>query len=66
MIHIQFTPREQEIIALITKATLRKNIADRLKISIKTVDVHLQNIHKKTGSTTMSELLLFVSTSSFI
>ncbi|MDR0792767.1 MAG: LuxR C-terminal-related transcriptional regulator [Chitinophagaceae bacterium] len=65
MIYKQFTPREKEIIALIAKATLRKNIADRLRISIKTVDTHLQSIHKKTGSTTMSELMLFASSYQF-
>jgi DNA-binding NarL/FixJ family response regulator len=55
----QFTPREREILALVAKATLRKKIAHELSISIRTVDTHLQSIHKKTNTTTMGELILF-------
>ena len=49
---VQFTSREKEILALVAKATLRKNIANQLQISIHTVDCHLQSIHKKTNTTT--------------
>ena len=55
-----FTPREKEVLGLVAKARLRKSIASELDISIHTVDAHLQSIHKKTGTTTMAELILFV------
>lgn len=58
----QFTQRENEILKLVAKATLRKNIATELEISIHTVDCHLQSIHKKTNTTTMAELILFIAT----
>jgi LuxR family transcriptional regulator, positive regulator of biofilm formation len=57
----KFTSREHQIVALIAKATLRKNIASQLEISIHTVDTHIQSIHKKTNTTTIAELLLFVA-----
>ncbi len=59
----QFTQRELDILHLVAKATLRKNIADQLQMSIHTVDTHLRSIHKKTNTTTMAELVLFVSMS---
>ncbi len=56
----QFTPREEQILSLIAKATLRKNIAKELGMSIRTVDCHIQSIHKKTNTSTTAELLLFL------
>ena len=56
-----FTQREQDILHLVAKATLRKHIAYQLNMSIHTVDTHLRSIHKKTNTTTMAELVLFVS-----
>jgi DNA-binding CsgD family transcriptional regulator len=41
------TPREKEVIGLIAMGYLRKEIADRLKISIFTVNAHCDNIYKK-------------------
>lgn len=58
-----FTAREGEILQLIAKATLRKNIADQLRMSIHTVDTHLRSIHKKTNTTTMAELMLYIISS---
>lgn len=58
-----FTVREKEVLQLIAKATLRKNIADQLNMSIHTVDTHLRSIHQKTKTTTMGELMLFIMSS---
>ena len=43
----KLTAREQEILALLAKGYLNKEISDRLKISANTVGVHLQHIYEK-------------------
>jgi DNA-binding NarL/FixJ family response regulator len=43
------TPRELEVLKLIAEANTSKEIADKLFISIKTVDRHRQNILEKLG-----------------
>jgi DNA-binding NarL/FixJ family response regulator len=43
----QLTKREQEILSLLSKGFLYKEIADRLRISPNTVGVHLQNVYEK-------------------
>lgn len=58
---LYFTPRELEVLQLIAKATLRKNIAAELHISIHTVDAHLRSIHRKTDTASMAELLLYLA-----
>lgn len=63
---MKFTPRELQIMQLVAKATLRKRIASQLHMSIHTVDTHLRSIHKKTNTTTMAELVLFVATNELI
>jgi DNA-binding NarL/FixJ family response regulator len=41
------TKREQEILTLLSKGFLYKEIADQLRISPNTVRVHLQNVYEK-------------------
>lgn len=41
------TPREREILQLIAEGHLHHQIAERLSISVRTVDTHRQNIMKK-------------------
>ncbi len=41
------TKREQEILALLAKGFLYKEIADQLQISINTVRVHIQKVYEK-------------------
>jgi DNA-binding NarL/FixJ family response regulator len=43
----QLTTREQEILSLLSKGFLYKEIADQLQISLNTVRVHLQNVYEK-------------------
>jgi DNA-binding CsgD family transcriptional regulator len=46
---IKLTPRETEILELIISAELSSSeIAERLQISVGTVDTHRKNLHKKT------------------
>lgn len=41
------TKREQEILSLLAKGFLYKEIADQLQISLNTVRVHIQNVYEK-------------------
>jgi len=41
------TKREQEILSLLAKGFLYKEIADQLQISINTVRIHIQNVYEK-------------------
>jgi DNA-binding NarL/FixJ family response regulator len=50
------TPRELEVLKLIAEANTSKEIADKLYISIKTVDRHRQNILVKLGMRDRVEL----------
>jgi DNA-binding NarL/FixJ family response regulator len=50
------TPRELEVLKLIAEAHTSKEIADKLFISIKTVDRHRQNILEKLGMRDRVEL----------
>ena len=53
------TDREQEIVGLIVEAAGNKEIADRLRISEKTVKNHLTNIYDKLGVSGRLELAMF-------
>ena len=53
-----FSQREKEIMAHIGKLN-RKEIANTLFISIKTVDFHLKNLRDKTNTSSTSELVRF-------
>jgi two-component system nitrate/nitrite response regulator NarL len=54
-----FTNREHDILICVSTANQRKKIADVLKISIHTVDVHLRNLYKKTSTHSFAELALW-------
>jgi DNA-binding NarL/FixJ family response regulator len=43
----ELTKREQEILSLLAKGFLYKEIADQLHISLNTVRVHIQNVYEK-------------------
>lgn len=53
-----FSQREIEVLALIGQGS-RKEIAERLFISIKTVDFHLKNLREKTNCTNTAALIRF-------
>jgi DNA-binding NarL/FixJ family response regulator len=53
------TPREIEVIALVTEGCSNKEVASRLNITEDTVKRHLTNIFDKVGMSTRLELALF-------
>jgi DNA-binding CsgD family transcriptional regulator/tetratricopeptide (TPR) repeat protein len=52
----RLTGREREIAALAGEGTASKDIAERLRVSVRTVDNHLQHIYAKLGVTSRAEL----------
>ncbi len=53
------TPREGEIVELVTQGFRNREIADKLSISEQTVKNHLQNIYDKLGVSDRLELALY-------
>ncbi len=53
--------RELEVLQLLTKGLLSKEIADVLKISKNTVENHKQNIYAKTGTKKATELVSYAN-----
>ena len=56
------TPREQEVIGLVTAGLMNKQIAARLDISEITVKVHRANAMRKIGTSSLAELVRMVDT----
>jgi DNA-binding NarL/FixJ family response regulator len=54
---INFTSREQEVLTLICNGLSAKEIAAKLNISIRTVEVHKSNLFQKTGAKTTGNLI---------
>lgn len=52
------TPREHEVLALLSKGELAKEIASSLGISIWTVHGHVKNIFEKLGVHTRTEAVV--------
>jgi DNA-binding CsgD family transcriptional regulator/tetratricopeptide (TPR) repeat protein len=50
------TPRERQVVALIGRGCTNREIADGLKISEKTAEVHARNIREKLGLATRTEM----------
>ena len=53
---IDLTPREREIALLAAAGTSSSEIADRLVLSVRTVDNHLQNAYRKLGVSRRQDL----------
>lgn len=53
-----FSLREQEVLAIIGKYN-RQEMADKLFLSIKTVDFHLKNLREKTQTSSTAELVRY-------
>jgi FixJ family two-component response regulator len=53
----RLTPREQQVLTLIVAGRLNKQIADDLRISIKTVEAHRANIMEKLAVNTVADLM---------
>jgi DNA-binding NarL/FixJ family response regulator len=53
----EITPREKEVLALVARGNSTKQIADQLRISIRTVETHRINMLKKMGVSNSAELI---------
>jgi two-component system response regulator TtrR len=58
----QLTQRESEVMKLVVKGKLNKQIADELDISMKTVEAHRARVMDKMGVRTLAELVKAVMT----
>lgn len=56
---VELTKRELEVLALITQELSNQEIAERLYISVRTVEVHKRNLIEKTGSKNIVGLVLY-------
>lgn len=54
------TPREQEIVILVSKGLSDKDVSNLLKISFTTVRTHLQNAMRKIGCNNRTEMALMI------
>ena len=55
----KLTPRQQEVLQLLTKGLSTKEIADSMQVSTKAVEFHKGNITRRLGSRTTAELTRF-------
>ncbi len=51
------TPREKEVVELLVEGLFYKEIADRLEVSINTVNFHVRNIYKKLQVNSRGEII---------
>jgi two-component system response regulator FixJ len=58
----RLTEREGQVLGLVIEGCLNKTIADRLGISIKTVELHRSNMMRKVGARSITELMRRVLT----
>lgn len=61
-----FTQREKEILKLITEGLSNKGIAEKLFISVKTVETHRTNLLKKAEAKNTAELVKFAITNKLV
>ncbi|MGH6890624.1 MAG: response regulator transcription factor [Dongiaceae bacterium] len=55
--HESLTARERQVLDLVTEGALNKTIADRLGISIKTVELHRSHVMEKMGAKSLAHLI---------
>lgn len=56
----RLTPRERELLGWVVEGTLNKVIADRMGISIKTVELHRKRVMEKLQATSVTHLITMV------
>ena len=57
--NIALTVKEKEILYFISEGYTSIEIADKLKLSKRTVDAHRHNLMKKVGANSLSQLIAF-------
>lgn len=55
----QLTPREAEVLGLLALGYMNPEIAEKLVLSVRTVETHRANIQRKTGLTSRAELIAY-------
>lgn len=60
------TPREREILFLLAEGLTAASIADRLVISRRTVQKHIENIHGKSGASTRQQVIRFAEQQGYL
>lgn len=63
---LDLSPREIEVLVLITKGLINKEIADKLNISLTTVISHRKNITEKLGLKSVSSLTVYAIMNGYI
>src|SRR5919199_2208373 len=58
-IHIQFTPREQNILDLVCQGLMNKEIARRLETGMRNVEKYVSRLFTKTGTNSRTELVRY-------
>jgi DNA-binding CsgD family transcriptional regulator len=58
MKHINFTPREKIILRLLKKGYTNPQIAERLSVSVYTINSHMANMRKKARVNNRTQLAL--------
>jgi len=56
----ELTPREIEVLGLLAQGYMNPEVAERLVLSVRTVETHRANIQRKTGITSRAELIAYV------
>ena len=62
----QLTPREIEVLRLLTRGLINKEIADRMGVSLTTVISHRRNLTRKLGIRTASALTIYAMMNGYI
>ena len=57
---VPFTDREREIVMLIGEGLSNRDVADRLTLSVRTVESHIYRAMAKTGTTSRDELAALI------
>ncbi len=58
-IQIDFTPREQSVLDLVTEGLMNKEIASRLETSVRNVEKYVSRLFSKTGTNSRTELVRY-------
>lgn len=62
----ELSPREVEVLVLLTRGLINKEIADRLNISLTTVITHRKNITEKLGIKSLSGLTIYAVLNGYV
>ena len=55
----QLTPRESEVLGLLAQGYMNPEIAEKLVLSVRTIETHRANIQRKTGISNRAELISY-------